>query len=163
MDDVKYISYADWISLISGVMKKGLSCNELEELKKACPHSMGEAYDVMVYNHLAKLEEYMLKEAVKSFQKQMAVCLGEMDLEIAEVAFSRFRKHYDNCMFFLRIQDYPESVKSKLSEEIRNNMNDFVDSFVKYLKKMECVDNSKFIQDYVYVCKKKLQKIKTMY
>lgn len=163
MDDVKYISYADWISLISGVMQNGLSCNELKELKKVCPHSVGEVYDVMVYNQLAKLEEYMLKEAVGSFQKQMAVCLNEMDLEIAEVAFLRFRKHYDNCMFFLQIPEYSESVKRKLAEEIRNNMNAFVDSFVKYLKKMECADNSEFIQDYVYVCKKKLQKIKTMY
>ena len=106
MDNVKYISYEDWIALISSVMAKGLACNELEELKEVYPHSAGDLYDVMVYNQLAKLEEYMLKESVSSFQKQMALCLDEMDLEIAEVAFSRFRRHYINCMFFLQIPDY---------------------------------------------------------
>lgn len=163
MDNVKYISYADWIALISSVMTKGLACNELEELKEVYPHSAGEPYDVMVYNQLAKLEEYMLKESVSSFQKQIALCLDEMDLEIAEIAFSRFKRHYINCMFFLQIPDYSESVKSKMSGEIRKNMNSFIDSFMKYLKKIEYADNSVFIQDYVYICKKKLQKIKKMY
>lgn len=163
MDNVKYISYEDWIALISSVMAKGLACNELEELKEVYPHSAGDLYDVMVYNQLAKLEEYMLKESVSSFQKQMALCLDEMDLEIAEVAFSRFRRHYINCMFFLQIPDYSEFVKSKMSEEIRKNRNSFIDSFMKYLKKIEYADNSAFIQDYVYICKKKLKKIKNMY
>lgn len=163
MDNVKYISYADWIALISSVMTKGLACNELEELQEVYPHSAGASYDVMVYNQLAKLEEYMLKESVSSFQKQMALCLDEMDIEIAEIAFSRFKRHYINCMFFLQIPDYSESVKSKMSEEIRKNMNSFIDSFMKYLKKIEYADNSVFIQDYVYICKKKLQKIKKMY
>ena len=66
-------------------------------------------------------------------------------------------------MFFLQIPDYPESVKSKMSDEIRKNMNFFIESFMKYLKKIEYADNGVFIQDYVYICKKKLQKIKSMY
>lgn len=163
MDNVKYISYADWICLISGVMAKGLACEEFNVLKEAYPHSVNESYDMMIYNQLAKLEEYMLKESVGIFQKQMTLCLEEMDLEIAEVAFSRFRRHYINCMFFLRIPDYSESVKSKLSDEIIRNLKSFIESFTKYLKRIEYADNSVFIQDYVYICKKNLKKIKNMY
>lgn len=163
MDNVKYISYADWISLISGVMTKGLTCEELNKLKVVYPHSVGDSYDTMIYNQLAKLEEYMLKETISSFQKQMTLCLDEMDLEIAEMAFSKFRRHYINCMFFLQIPSYPESVKSKMLDEISKNINSFIESFLKYLKKIEYADNSVFMQDYVYICKKKLQKIKSMY
>lgn len=163
MDNVKYISYSYWISLISSVMIKGLACEELNELKVTYPHSVGNSYDTMIYNQLAKLEEYMLKETVGCFQKQMTLCLEERDLEIAEMAFSRFRKHYKNCMFFLQIPDYLESVKSKMSSEIIRNLNSFIELFTKYLKKIECADNSIFIQDYVYICKKNLKKIKSMY
>ena len=113
MGNVEYISYTDWISLISDVMAKGLACEEFNELKKVYPLSVGDSYDTMIYNQLAKLEEYMLKESVSSFQKQMTLCLEEMDLEIAEMAFLRFRRHYINCMFFLQIPDYSESVKVK--------------------------------------------------
>ena len=163
MDNVKYIPYADWSSLISGVITKGLACEELNELKGVYPHSIGDLYDTMIYNQLAKLEEYMLKESAGSFQKQMTLCLEDMDLEIAEMAFSRFRKHYINCMFFLQIPDYSESVKSKMLDEIKRNLNSFIESFTKYLKKIEYADNSVFIQDYVYICKKNLKKIKNMY
>lgn len=163
MDNVKYISYADWIALISGIITKGLASEELDELKKVYPHSVGESYDTMIYNQLAKLEEYMLKEAVRFFQKRMMLCLEEMDLEIAEKAFSQFRKHYINCMFFLQIPDYSESVKSMMSDEIIKNMNSFLESFEKYLKKIEYANNSVFIQDYVYISKKNLRKIKNMY
>lgn len=163
MDIVEYISYADWVSLITDVMTKGLMCDELNELKVVYPHSAGDSYNTMIYNQLVKLEEYMLRESVGSFQKQMILCLNEMDLEIAEMAFSKFRRHYINCMFFLQIPDYPESVKSKMSDEIRKNMNSFIESFMKHLKKIEYADNSVFIQDYIYICKKKLHKIKSMY
>lgn len=163
MGNVEYISYANWISLISDVMAKGLVCEELNELKKVYPLSVGNLYDTMIYNQLAKLEEYMLKESVSSFQKQMTLCLEEMDLEIAEMAFLRFRRHYINCMFFLQIPDYSESVKSKMSDEIIRNLNSFIESFTKYLKKIEYADNSSFIQDYVYIGKKSLKKIKNMY
>lgn len=163
MDNVKYISYADWLSLISGVMTKGLACEEFSKLKEVYPYSAGDSYDMMIYNQLAKLEEYMLKESVGTFQKQMTLCLEEMDLEIAEVAFSRFRRHYINCMFFLQIPNYSESVKSKLSGEIIRNLKSFIESFTKYLKGIEYADNSVFMQDYVYICKKYLKKIKNMY
>ncbi len=163
MGNVKYISYADWLSLISCVMTKGLACEELDKLKEAYPHSVGDSYDMMIFNQLAKLEEYMLKESVSIFQKQMTLCLEEMDLEIAKVAFSRFRRHYINCMFFLQIPDYSESVKSKILDEIIRNMKFFIESFTKYLKRIEYADNSVFIQDYVYICKKNLKKIKNMY
>ena len=93
----------------------------------------------------------------------MTLCLDEMDLEIAETAFSKLRRHYINCMFFLQIPEYPESVKNKMSDEIKKNMGFFIEAFMKYLKKIEYADNSVFIQDYVYICKKKLQRIKSMY
>lgn len=163
MDNVKCISYADWVSLISGVMTKGLTCDELNELKVVYPRSVGASYDTMIYNQLAKLEEYMIRESVRFFQKQMTLCLDEMDLEIAETAFSKLRRHYINCMFFLQIPEYPESVKSKMSDEIKKNIGLFIEAFMKYLKKIEYADNSVFIQDYVYICKKKLQNIKSMY
>ena len=123
----------------------------------------GESYDIMIYNQLAKLEKYMLKESVGSFQKQMTSCLEEVDLEIAERAFARLKRHYINCMFFLQIPDYSESVKSKMSDEIIRNMQSFIESFVRYLKRIEYIDNSVFIQDYVYICKKNLKKIENMY
>ncbi len=163
MDNVKYISYSDWISLISDVMTKGLACEELGKLKEVYPYSAGESYDIMIYNQLAKLEKYMLKESVGSFQKQMTSCLEEVDLEIAERAFARLKRHYINCMFFLQIPDYSESVKSKMSDEIIRNMQSFIESFVRYLKRIEYIDNSVFIQDYVYICKKNLKKIENMY
>ncbi len=163
MGNIEYISYADWISLISDVMAKGLACEELNELKKVYPHSVGDSYDTLIYNQLAKLEEYMLKESVSSFQKQMSLCLEEMDLEIAEMAFLRFRRHYINCMFFLQIPDYSESVKRKMSDEIIRNLNSFIKSFMKYLKKIEYADNSPFIQDYVYISKRSLKKIKNIH
>lgn len=163
MGNMKGISYTEWISLISGVMTKGLTCDELNELKVVYPCFTGDSYDTMVYNQLAKLEEYMIRETIRSFQKQMTLCLDEMDLEIAEKAFSKFRKHYINCMFFLQIPEYPENVKNRMTDEIKKNISLFTEIFMKYLKKVEYADNSVFIQDYVYICKKKLQKIKSMY
>jgi hypothetical protein len=163
MGNIDYISYSDWISLISAVIEKGLTCEEIDKLKRVYPHSVGDSYDTMIYNQLAKLEEYMLKEAVNSFQKRMTFCLKEMDLEIAEMAFVRFKKHFTNCMFFLQIPDYPESVKHKMSDEIHKNMDSFMESFLKYIKKIEYADSSSFIQDYVYISRKNLKKIKNMY
>ena len=163
MDNVKYISYSEWIALISDVMSKGMTCEEFSELKEVYPYAVGESYDTMIYNQLAKLEQFMLKEAVRIFQKQMAACLNEFDLEIAENAFTKLIKNYKNCMFFLQIPDYAESVKSKMSYEIIRNMQSFVELFFKYLKKIEYADNSVFIQDYVYICKRNLKKIKNMY
>ena len=118
MDSVKYVSYSDWSSLISEIMKKGLACEELNKIQDVYPHSVGESYDAMIYNQLARLEQYMIRETVNIF---------------------------------------------KMSEEIIRNMQSFSGSFLKYLKKLEYEDNSTFIQDYVYVCKKNLKKIENMY
>ena len=163
MDNVKYVSYSDWSLLISEIMKKGLACEELNKIQDVYPHSVGESYDAVIYNQLARLEQYMIRETVNIFQKQMKACIDEIDLEMAEVAFIRLKKHYMRCMFFLQIPDYPESVKNKMSKEIIRNMQSFSGSFLKYLKKLEYEDNSTFIQDYVYVCKKNLKKIENMY
>ena len=163
MNNVKYISYFDWALLISGVMAKGLVCEELSKLKEVYPYSTGKAYDMMIYNQLAKLEEYMLRESVSKFQKQMTLCLQENDLQIAEMAFARLRRHYGNCMFFLQIPDYSETIKGKMAEEIIKNMQSFIEAFRRYLRKIEYSDNSTFIQDFVYICKKNLKKIRNMY
>lgn len=160
MDNVKYISYSDWSALISEVMEKGLSCDALNELRAVYPRSVGEAYDTMLYNRLAKLEQFMIEESVGIFQKQMTACLDEADLEIAENAFVKLKKHYVDCLFFQQIPDYPETVKRKMSDEIIRNMQLFRESFLTYLKKLEYTDNSAFIQDYVYICKRNMKKIK---
>lgn len=163
MESVNYISYSEWISLISNVTVKGFACEEFCKLKGVYPHAVGESYDTMIYNQLAKLEQSVLKETIRVFQKQMTICLNEVDLEIAENAFTKLKKHYRDCMFFLQIPDYSESVKSKMSDEVVRNMQSFLDAFIKYLKKIEYADNSVFIQDYVYVCKRNIRKIKNMY
>lgn len=163
MDNITYVSYSEWISLISDVTIKGLACEELSKLKVVYPHAVGESYDNIIYNQLAKLEQFMLKETIRIFQKQMSTCLSEIDLEMAENAFVKIKKHYKDCMFFLQIPDYSESVKRKMSDEIIRNMQAFSESYIKYIKKIEFEDNSTFIQDYVYVCKRNLKIIKNMY
>lgn len=163
MGNIEYISYSEWISLIASVRKKGLACEEINVLSRVYPHSVGEAYDSLIYNQLAKLEEYMIKEALNVFQKRMSMSLEEMDIEIAEMAFVRLKKHFMKCMFFLQIPDYPESVKRNMSDEIKKNMDSFLESFSKYIKAIEYEGNSSFIQEYVYISKKNLRKIKNMY
>lgn len=160
MEDIKYVSYPEWTSLVSAVMLKGLSCEEINTLRKVYPQVSGSAYDSMIYNQLAKLEEYIIKESVRILQKQMNVCLEENDLQILESSFSKFRKHILNCMFFLQVPYYPDSVKNKLSNEIKKNMDALMDSFSRHLKKVEYADSNSFIQEYVYVCRKKILKIK---
>lgn len=163
MNSIKYISYADWLELVARVKEGGLACQEFDELASVYPNSVGDSYSVLIYNQLAKMEEYILKETLSIFEKQISVCLSEIDLETMELAFSRLRKHYRKCMFFLCIPDYPIQVKDKMAEEIKKSVSLFADSFLKYLKKIEGDDNSAFIQDFVYVSRKKMNQIKKMY
>ena len=163
MDSITYIPYADWISLINAVKSKGLACDELNVLRKVYPQISGMAYDSMICNQLAKLEEYMLKETIRIFQKQMNNCLEENDLEILNPAFTRLRKHIVNCLFFLQIPDYPESVKTEMGNEIKKNVDSFMNVFLKYLKKIEHAENNDFIQEYVYICRNRIKKIRKIY
>lgn len=159
MDEIKCISYADWISLISSVIQKGLACDELKQLKEVYPYSVGESYDGMIYNQIAKLEEYIIQESINTFQKRISLCMEEMDLEVVESAFTILRKHLNDGLFFLHIPNCPELVKEKLFEEIQKNVTAFTDSFLKYLRKIEYADSNLFIQDFVFLCKKRIRKI----
>lgn len=149
--------------MINAVKSKGLACDELSVLKKVYPQVSGTAYDSMICNQLAKLEEYMLKETIRIFQKQMNHCLEENDLEIVKTAFAKLRKHIMNCLFFLQIPDYPESVKIQMGNEIKRNMDSFMNIFSKHLKKIEYAENNDFIQEYVYICRNRIKKIRKIY
>ena len=162
MSEIAYISYSEWTDLISAVIRKGLSCNELEIIKTVYPNAVGDAYDPMIYNQVARLEEYLIKASVDIFQKQMNMCFEENDIEMAEIAFSKLKRHLLNSMFFMQIPYYTESVKVGITGEIKKNLYLFFDAFSSYLKKLELADNSAFVQDYIYICRKRMRTIKRM-
>ncbi len=163
MDEIKNISYEDWLSLISKVMTKGMASKELDEIKVVYPKTAGSSHESMICNQLAKLEEFMVKETINSFQKKMILCGEEMDSEIADIACRKLKKHYDDCMFFMQNPSYPESVKKKIHSEVKRIVTSYIDMFFEDLKKLEYANNSAFVRDYIYICKKKLNRIKKMY
>ena len=112
----------------------------------------------MVYNKLAKLEEVLLKEAFCQFEKELNLCITEMDLEILEKAVITYKRRMKSSMFFLQIPEYPESVRENLKNAINENVCIYLDAISKYMRKLEFCDNDIFVQDVVYICRKKLIK-----
>lgn len=158
MKNTTSIPYEKWLDLISKAEKEGMSSKAFSDLQEVYPLSAGNAYDAMVYNKLAKLEEALLKEAFCQFEKKLNLCITEMDLEILEKAVITYKRRMKSSMFFLQIPEYPESVRDNLKNAINENVRVYIDAISKYMRKLELYDNDIFVQDVVYVCRRKLIK-----
>lgn len=158
MNNITSVPYEKWLELISIVVKEGISSKAFGELQVVYPVSAGDSYDAMIYNQLAKLEEALLKDAFHRFEKDLNLCMAEMDLEILEKAVIKYKRHIISSIFFLQIPEYPESVRKDLREAINNNISLYIDAISKYIRKLEYYDNGLFVQDVVYICRKKIIK-----
>ena len=156
MEAVQYISYALWTELITKIRENGAGCREFDQIKHAYPQTAGEAYIPMIYNDLGKLEEYLLTNSFRRFEKMIGRCLEEADIEIAEAAIRNLKRNLSDCLFFNWIPEYPEDVKRKMTEEVKKNVESFRQEYLKYIKRLEYSDSSDFIQDLAYMCKKKI-------
>lgn len=158
MKNTTSVSYEKWLDLISKAEKEGISSKAFSDLQEVYPLSAGNAYDAMVYNKLAKLEEALLKEAFCQFEKELNLCITEMDLEILEKAVVTYKKRMKSSIFFLQIPEYPESVRDDLKNAINEKVCIYIDAISKYMRQLEFCNNDIFVQDVVYICRKKLIK-----
>lgn len=149
------ISYGEWLSLVNGTRNKGQVCNEFELLQKCYPKRAGSSCEQMIHNELAKLQTVLLKKAINKYQKAIILCLEESDLEIVEIAFRNLKKSIYCCLFFTRIEEYPDSIKENLKKQIQKNILAFQVEFELFLNQLALEDNSHFVQDLVYICKKR--------
>lgn len=156
MEESRYVSYADWIALIAVILEKGMTCQEFEQIKQVYPQTAGESHISMVYNELGRLEECLLMHSFSKFQNTINRCLEEMDLEIAEFAMRNLRRNLKDCLFFNDIPEFPESIKNKMTQEVKKNIEAFQEKYQKYLKKLAYSDSSVFVQDLIYMCKKRI-------
>ena len=67
-------------------------------------------------------------------------------------------RDFISSIYFLQIPEYPESVRKDLREAINNNISLYIDAISKYIRKLEYYDNGLFVQDVVYICRKKIIK-----
>lgn len=162
MDKLTSVSYEKWLELISIVAKEGMASKAFGELQVVYPLSAGDSYDAMIYNQLAKLEEALLKDAFQQFEKNFNLCMEEMDIEILEKAVTKYKRQLQSSMFFLQIPEYPESVRKNLRETIKNIISIYIEAISKYIRKIEYYDNGAFVQDVVYICRKKIIKAKIL-
>lgn len=158
MEGTQYIAYAEWVALAGAVREKGMKSREFERIQCVYPQAAGAAYVPMVYNELARLEEHLLRHSFRRFQREINRCLEEADLEIAEAAISNLKKCVHACLFFDRIPEYPESVKSGMGQEVRRHTEAFRQECLQYMRRLERADSSIFIQDLVYMCRKRMAK-----
>lgn len=158
MEGIQYIAYAEWVALAGAVREKGMRSREFERIQCVYPQAAGPAYVPMVYRELAKLEEHLLRHGFRRFQQEINRCLEEGDLEIAEAAISSLKKCLRACLFFDRIPEYPETVKSGMEQEIRRHAEAFRQECLQYMRRLERSDSSAFVQDLAYMCRKRMAK-----
>ena len=158
MEGTQYIAYAEWVALAGAVREKGMKSREFERMQYVYPQAAGTAYVPMVYNELARLEEHLLRHSFRRFQREINRCLEEVDLEIAEAAISNLKRCVRACLFFDRIPEYPEAVRSGMEQEIRRHMEAFRLECLQYMRRLERADSSDFVQDLAYMCRKRMEK-----
>lgn len=158
MEGTQYIPYAEWVALAGAVREKGMRSREFERMQCVYPQAVGPAYIPMVYNELARMEEYLLGRSFQRFQREINRCLDEADLEIAESAIGNLKRGIRACLFFNRIPEYPETVKSGMEQEIRQHTEAFRQECLTYMRRLERCDSSDFVQDLVYMCRKRMAK-----
>ncbi len=158
MEGTQYIAYAEWVALAGAVREKGMKSREFERMQYVYPQAAGTAYVPMVYNELARLEEHLLRHSFRRFQREINRCLEEVDLEIAEAAISNLKRCVRACLFFDRIPEYPEAVRSGMEQEIRRHMEAFRLECLQYMRRLERADSSDFVQDLAYMCRKRMAK-----
>lgn len=156
MNETQYVSYAEWVALIAAIQKKGITCQEFERIRTVYPQAAGEAYTPVIYKELGKLEEYLLDDSFLQFQRTVSNSLEERDIELAESAIRSLKKNLKACLFFNQIPEYAESIKSGMTLEVQKNMEAFRQEYLKYLRRLEYSDNSGFVQDLIYRCRKKM-------
>ena len=158
MAETQYIAYAEWVALAGKVREKGMKSREFDRMQSVYPQAAGTAYIPLVYNELARMEEHLLGHSFRRFQREINRCLEEADLEIAEAALNNLKKCVRACLFFERIPEYPESVKSGMEREIRRYTEAFRQECLQYMRRLEQADGSDFVQDLVYMCQKRMAK-----
>lgn len=158
MEGTQYIPYAEWVALAGAVREKGMRSREFERMRCVYPQAAGPAYDPLVYNELARLEEHLLRRSFHRFRQEINRCLDEADIEIAESAIGNLKRCIRACLFFSRIPEYPETVKSGMEQEIRRHTEAFRKECLGYMRRLERSDSSDFVQDLVYMCRKRMAK-----
>lgn len=153
------VSYSQWLEYINGAGAKGLKSEAFSSLKGCYPVIGSEAHYGMMQRELAKLETILLKKTVAGFQTAVNRCLEEADPEILEWGIREFKRSVSCCYFFNGIEEYPQTVRKDIGSQMGESLASFVDEYSIFLKKIRENDNSSFIEDFEYICKKaKLKK-----
>lgn len=158
MEGTQYISYAQWEALVDAVREKGIRSREFEQIQAVYPQMGGDACVPLVRGQLQKLEEHLLRQGFRLFQRDINRCLEEADLESAQAAINNLKRHVQACLFFRGIPEYPESVKDGMEREIRRCTEEFCQEFLQYMGRLERENDSGFVQELVYICRKRMAK-----
>lgn len=154
MQEIKEVSYSEWLALVNEVKENGPNCAEFLLLQQCYPHRSGDSYEQMVQKELAKMETVYIQNAVRDFQRSIARSLDEGDLEIARSAIRSLRKNARGSVFFLNNEKYPDTICKNMISEIKRNCQLFQKDFKCFLRRLEQENNSCFIQDFIYLCRK---------
>lgn len=154
MQEVREVSYTEWLTLVKGVKEKGQNSNEFFELQNCYPHRSGDSYKQMLQCELAKLETVLIEKAIRNFERSIARSMNENDLEIAQNAICSLKKNVRGSMFFLSNGNYSEDIRINLLSELKKNLLLFQAEITRFLRKLELDNSSHFVQDLVYLCRK---------
>lgn len=159
MKEMEMISYSQWLELMNKVQEKGMCSDEMQRLHVVCPEVNTKNHYQFIQNELSKLETELLRKTIYQFEASVNRCLEDLDLEFLNKGIRIFKKNIYHCFFFNNIEQYPYTVRKNLCNQLINPLISFTKEYAQFVKKLREDNNSLFIDDFDYICKKaKLKK-----
>lgn len=159
MKEVEIISYAQWLEVIDKVQEKGMCSDEMQQLHIVYPAVSTKNHYQCIQNEISKLETELLRKTIYQFEASVNHCLEDFDLELLNNGIRVFKKNIQHCFFFNDIEEYPYAVRKNLCNQLISHLISFTEEYAKFVKRLREDNNSLFIEDFDYICKKaKLKK-----
>lgn len=116
------VSYSEWIKLLRITAAEGFECEQYQRLCRSFPEQ-GETYYRTEGAHTLALEmesyaNKRLPVILNDFQDRVTSALWKNDGLLIEAAFRSLRDDLSNCMFFGRLEGFPQELSDCLTSEI---------------------------------------------
>lgn len=151
---MKKIAYSEWLTLIGAVCQKGRSSEEFTGLKNCEPLISGSGGESLVQNEIGKLLVILIKDAIDALQKTVNLSFEERDLYILEKGLREFKNAVGDFLFFDGMECLSGENKAFLKGQISLNVGNFIREYSGYMKKLSEFDNTRFIDEFMYIYKK---------
>lgn len=148
------ISYTEWISLVNSVKEQGLHGETFSTLQNCYPKNIGTVYEKNIQSELAKFETIIMKKTIDKFQTAINLTLEEQDLEILQTAVVHLKKDIRKCLFFLKIEEFPQEFKESMYMQIYKIVSSFQSEIEHYITQIMMNNASGFIEDLAYIFSK---------